>query len=187
MALTPSRMVELGSPAPAFSLPATDGQTLSLDDFSAARVLVVAFICNHCPYVKHLKPGLVEFVHHYRDQPVAFVAINSNDATSYPEDGFEAMVRDAEAHGYNFPYLYDESQAAARAYGAECTPDFFLYGPERELLYRGQFDESRPNNGSMVTGRDLRAAVDAVLAGRRVREPQIASIGCNIKWREAAA
>lgn len=183
MAATPSTMVPLGTPAPDFDLPDTDGKVVSRDDFRDSPGLLVAFICNHCPYVKHLRDAFAAFAVEYGERGLDVVAINSNDAVAYPDDSPENMRREAEAAGYTFPYLFDATQAVARTYGAACTPDFFVYDRELKLVYRGQFDDSRPGNGLPVTGADLRAACDAVLAGKPVPEPQKASIGCNIKWK----
>ena len=183
MALTPSTMLPLGTVAPDFRLPATDGHPVSLGDFEDVRALVVAFICNHCPYVKHIRAGLAQFGRDMQNKNIAIVAINSNDASAYPADSPAKMAEEVRDAGYSFPYLYDESQAIAKAYRAACTPDLFLFDAERRLVYRGQFDASRPGNGLPVTGADLRAAVDAVLAGKPVSEKQMPSIGCNIKWR----
>ncbi len=183
MVATPSTMAPLGMKAPDFTLPDTDGRMVSLSDFEGAPALLVAFICNHCPYVKHIRQGFADFAREYQDRGLAVVAINSNDAERYPDDSPEAMAREKEEAGYTFPYLFDETQEVARAYRAACTPDFFLFDGERRLVYRGQFDDSRPGNDVPVTGRDLRAAVDAVLEGRPVPEEQRASIGCNIKWK----
>jgi len=188
MAVTPSAMVELGTPAPDFRLPepGTD-RTWTLADFAEADVLVVAFICNHCPFVVHLRDALAEFARDYADKGadkgVAVVAINSNDVTTHPDDAPEKMVDFARAAGFTFPYLFDETQETARAYDARCTPDFFVYDEQRRLVYRGQFDETRPNQGT-PDGSDLRAAVDAVLAGAKPPAEQIPSQGCNIKWKE---
>ena len=176
-------MPELGIPAPDFSLPDPAGRIYTLADFADCDALVVQFLCNHCPYVRHIKQGISDFARDYRDRPLGVVAINSN-AGAHAGDSPEAMLDDIETFSYRFPYLVDESQEVARAYQAACTPDFFVYDRERRLVYRGQFDESRPGNGAAVTGRDLRHAVDAVLAGRTVPEPQIPSIGCNIKWKD---
>ena len=182
MALTQSRPISLDTPAPDFSLPDTvSGKTVGLNDFAGKPGLLVMFICNHCPFVKHVADGLAAFA---RDYPgLAVVAISSNDVSNYPADHPDRMKEEAQARGYVFPYLYDESQAVARAYGAACTPDFFLFDIGQKLVYHGQFDDSRPGNGIPVTGRDLRAAADAVLAGRRPPAVQTPSIGCNIKWR----
>jgi peroxiredoxin len=184
MALTPSTMLPLGTSAPALSLPdTTTGKTVSIGDFRNAPALLVMFICNHCPYVKHVRPGIAQLAKDYQAKGVAVVGISANDAQSYPDDSPEKMAAEAKDAGYTFPYLYDESQAAARAYQAACTPDFFLFDREKRLVYRGQLDDSRPGNGIPVTGRDLRAALDAVLAGSAVPKDQKASIGCNIKWK----
>ena len=172
-------MVSLGTPAPAFSLPEPKtGRRVSLDDFRGRPALLVMFICNHCPYVKHVRAELVKLG---RDYPGAIVAISANDATAYPDDAPDKIA--AEAADYAFPYLHDATQEVARAYQAACTPDFFLYGPDRRLAYRGQLDDSRPGNGAPVTGNDLRAALEAVLAGRDAPPGQKPSLGCNIKWR----
>jgi peroxiredoxin len=183
MARTPSTMLPLGTQAPSFSLPNVDGRTVSLDDFKGAPALLVAFICNHCPFVKHVATGLAELGREYQARGVAVVAINSNDAGSYPADSPEQMVHEAESRGYTFPYLYDEDQSVAKAYRAACTPDFYVFDRERKLVYRGQLDSSRPDSGIPVTGKDLRAALDAVLAGKPVLADQKPSIGCNIKWK----
>ncbi len=187
MAKTPSTMAPLGSPAPVFRLPDPGGKQFSFDDFAAAPGLLVMFICNHCPYVKHVRSGLAAFARDYRAQGLAIVGINSNDIANYPDDSPAKMKEEIAAAGYTFPYLYDETQEAAKAYGAACTPDFFLYDRSRKLVYRGQFDDSRPGNGIPVTGKDLRAACDAVLAGKPVPAEQRPSIGCNIKWKAGNA
>jgi peroxiredoxin len=183
MAETPSTMVPLGTLAPDFKLPDTNGRLLGRDDFKAAPGLVVMFICNHCPFVQHVRDGLAQFGRDYQRRGLAIVAINSNDAASYPDDSPAKMKEEVQRAGYVFPYLYDETQQVAKAYRAACTPDFFLYDGARALAYRGQFDSSRPGNDKPVTGADLRAAADAVLAGKAVPSEQKASIGCNIKWR----
>lgn len=183
MALTESSMLPLGTPAPDFALPDTDGTIVRLADFSGQPALLVVFMCNHCPFVKHLRKGLAEFAREYTEKGLGMVGISANDASSYPQDGPEEMVREKEEAGYVFPYLYDETQNIARAYAAACTPDFFLFDRKRRLVYRGQFDDSRPGNDHPVTGADLRAAVDAVLAGQPVPDSQKPSIGCNIKWK----
>jgi len=193
MALTPSTMPELGIPAPAFSLPDIDGRTVSLDDFRAEPALLVAFWCNHCPYVRHIREGFTTFARDYQPQGLGIVAINANDATTHPDDGPEFMQVEADRHGFTFAYLYDESQQVAQSYEAACTPDFFLYdglrnngqrnNGQRKLVYRGQFDAARPGNDAPVTGQDLRRAVDALLAGQPVPEDQLPGIGCNIKWK----
>jgi peroxiredoxin len=180
---TASTMLPLGTKAPAFSLANIDGKTVSLSDFSGKKGLLVMFICNHCPFVKHLRPDLAKFGREYQEQGLAIVAISSNDAKAYPDDSPERMREEAKSAGYTFPYLFDESQEVARAYTAACTPDFFLFDADRKLVYRGQFDDSRPDSGIPVTGKDLRAACDAVLAGKAVPERQKPSIGCNIKWK----
>jgi peroxiredoxin len=187
MAETPSTMAPLGMPAPDFHLPDTNGKLVSLSDFAKAPALLVVFMCNHCPFVKHIRAGLAQFARDYQPRGLAMVGINSNDVANYPEDSPAKMAEEVEAAGYIFPYLYDEAQTVAKAYRAACTPDFFLYDRGRRLVYRGQFDDSRPSNGRPATGADLRAAVDAVLAGRPVSAEQKVSIGCNIKWKRGAA
>lgn len=183
MARTLSTMLELGTTAPAFRLPDTKGRLVSLDDFHDARALLVIFMCNHCPYVKHVREAIAALARDYQVKGLAVVGISSNDATKYPDDGPRQMAEEAVAAGYVFPYLYDESQAVAKAYRAACTPDFFLFDGERRLVYRGQFDDSRPGNNVEVTGRDLRTAIDAVLAHKPVNADQKPSLGCNIKWK----
>lgn len=183
MARTPSTMLPLGTQAPRFSLPNVDGRTVSLDDFTGSPALLVAFICNHCPFVKHVAPALAELGREYQARGAAVVAINSNDAGSFPADSPEQMVHEAENRGYSFPYLYDEDQSVAKAYRAACTPDFYVFDADRKLVYRGQMDSSRPDSGIPVTGKDLRAALDAALAGKPVLADQKPSIGCNIKWK----
>ncbi len=182
MAVT-STMLELGTRAPDFALPDTDGRTVALADFAQAPALLVMFICNHCPFVKHVRGALAELGREYAARGVGIVGIMSNDVTRQPADSPEMMRREREAAGWTFPYLYDETQEAARAYRAACTPDFFLFDGGRRLVYRGQLDDSRPSNGRPVTGRDLRAALDAVLEGRPVAGEQAPSIGCSIKWK----
>jgi len=182
MARTPSTMLPLGTEAPDFSLVNVDGRTVSLTDFDGAPALLVVFMCNHCPFVKHLADALAQFAAEFMPKGLAMVGISSNDAASHPADSPEQMVREAEERGYQFPYLYDDTQGVAKAYHAACTPDFFLFDRDRRLVYRGQFDSSRPDSGIPVTGEDLRAAVDAVLAGKKPGEDQRPSIGCNIKW-----
>jgi thiol-disulfide isomerase/thioredoxin len=159
------------------------GKTLTLSDFSGKKALLVMFLCNHCPFVKHIQAGLTALGRDYEGKDVAIVAISSNDAAKYPDDAPDKLAEAARAYDYRFPYLYDESQAVAKAYRAACTPDFFLYDAQRKLVYRGQLDASRPQSGIPVTGDDLRAALDAVLADRPVPAEQRPSIGCNIKWR----
>lgn len=183
MALTESSMLPLGTPAPDFALPDTDGTIVRLSDFAGQPALLVVFMCNHCPFVKHLREGLAAFAREYTGKGLGMVGISANDVSSYPQDGPEEMAREKEEAGYVFPYLYDETQNIARAYAAACTPDFFLFDQQRRLVYRGQFDDSRPGNDRPVTGADLRAAVDAVLAGQPVTDNQKPSIGCNIKWK----
>jgi peroxiredoxin len=182
MAMTPSTMLALGTPAPAFTLPDTNGKIVSLADFRGKPVLVM-FICNHCPFVKHVAPQLAQLGRDYQNRGLGIVAISSNDVANYPDDSPAKMKDQAGRTGYTFPYLYDETQAVAKAYRAACTPDFYLFDTEHRLVYRGQFDDSRPGNALPVTGKDLRAAVDAVLSGKEVLKDQKPSIGCNIKWK----
>lgn len=185
MAAVNSTMLELGTKAPKFSLTDTvTGNKVELKDFRGNKALLVIFICNHCPYVKNIKEGLVKYATDYLPKGVGIVAISSNDVEIYPDDSPEKMKEDAEKFGYPFPYLYDEDQEAAKAYMAACTPDFFLFDEKHELKYRGQFDSSRPGNDEPVTGKDLREATDKVLKGEPVPEKQIPSIGCNIKWKK---
>ena len=176
-------MLPLGTAAPDFRLPDTNGKVVSLADFTSAPALLVLFICNHCPYVKHIRSALADLGREYQKRGAAIVAVSSNDVENYPQDSPEKMKQEAAAAGYVFPYLYDESQSIARAFHAACTPDIFLFDKDRRLAYRGQFDDSRPGNGRPVTGRDVRAALDAVLKGQSAPEPQIPSVGCNIKWK----
>ena len=183
MAVTASTMLELGTTAPDFRLPDTRGNVVSIDDFKEAPALLVIFMCNHCPFVKHVLSGLVELVEEYQKKGVAVVGINSNDVASFPEDSPEMMAKKAEETGFTFPYLYDQTQQVAKAYRAACTPDFFLFDRARKLVYRGQMDDSRPGNGIPVTGKDLRGAMDAVLAGKKIPAKQRPSMGCNIKWK----
>lgn len=180
---TSSMTLPLGTEAPTFRLPDPDGKWVSSDDLKSAPALLVAFICNHCPYVKHIRSQFAEFAKEYQARGAAVVAINSNDAESYPDDGPAQMAQEIKHAGYSFPYLYDQTQDVAKAYRAACTPDFFLFDRDRRLVYRGQFDDSRPSNGRPVTGTDLRAALDAVLAGRPVSPDQKPSVGCSIKWK----
>jgi peroxiredoxin len=184
MVLTPSTMMPLGTSAPSFELPDTvSGRTIRLEDLSAKKVLVVVFSCNHCPYVKHIQDGLVRFGRDYAAKDAAVVAISANDPRTNPDDAPEKLGSEAKRLGYAFPVLFDESQQVAKAYRAACTPDFFVFDAHRKLVYRGQFDSARPGTEVPVTGADLRAAVDAVLAGKPVSSQQKASLGCNIKWR----
>ena len=182
MAAIESQMLALGTQAPPFSLPGTDGERVSLCD-ADARAHLVAFICNHCPYVKHIADELAAIGRDYVAKGVAVYAISSNDVAAYPADAVEKMAEQKAKRGYEFPYLYDESQEIARAYRAACTPDFYLFGADKRLAYRGQMDASRPGNDVPVTGRDLRAALDAVLAGGEVSPDQKPSMGCGIKWK----
>ena len=182
MTATPSTMLPLGTKLPAFRLPTATGETVSSDAY-ASRPLLVAFICHHCPFVRHIRHEFARFTTEYQARGLAIVAINSNDSIAFPEDGPEGMTQEAQAAGYTFPYLFDETQEVAKAYRAACTPDFYVFDRQRKLAYRGQMDASRPNSGVPVTGEDLRAALDLVLAGRPVPADQRPSIGCNIKWR----
>jgi peroxiredoxin len=183
MASVTSTMLPLGTKAPAFNLPDAQGKTVSISDFEDAPALLVVFMCNHCPYVKHIRESFVQLVKEYQAKGLAVVGINANDVEAYPDDSPENMARDAETYGYTFPYLYDQTQDVARTYRAACTPDFFLFDRERRLVYRGQMDSSRPGNGKALTGEDLRAALDAVLAGGQISLQQKPSMGCNIKWK----
>jgi peroxiredoxin len=179
-----STMTDLGTRLPSFALPnVTTGRTVSDADVGGTAALLVMFICRHCPYVAHVREEVARLAVDYADADVAIVAISSNDPQTYPEDAPESLAEEARLAGYRFPYLFDESQEVAKAFGAACTPDFFLYDSERELVYRGQFDDSRPRNGIPVTGTDLRAAIEAVLEGRVVSPDQRPSVGCSIKWR----
>ncbi|UCF40006.1 MAG: thioredoxin family protein [Gemmatimonadota bacterium] len=184
MVATPSTMLELGTPIPDFALPnVVDGRKVTPRDFEGKRALLVMFICNHCPYVKHVKDELTRLGRDYRSRDVGIVAINSNDVAKYPDDGPEQMKALALSEGWWFPFLLDEAQSVARAFKAACTPDFFLFDGEGRLAYRGQLDASRPRNDVPVTGADLRAALDAVLGGEPVPAEQVPSLGCNIKWK----
>ena len=176
-------MVPIGTPAPDFKLPDPDGREWSLQDFPNAQGLLVVFLCNHCPFVKHLRYELADFAREYEGRGLAIVGINSNDSQAQPDDSPDKMREEVASVGYTFPYLVDESQEVAKAYGAACTPDFFLYDRVHTLVYRGQFDDSRPSTDTPVTGGDLRAAADALLEGGSVPETQVPSIGCNIKWK----
>ena len=185
MALTPSTMLALGTRAPDFELPdVVSGRRVSLRTFAGKRALLVMFICRHCPYVQHVQAELSRLGRDYADQDVGIVAISANDAAGYPDDAPDKLKAMAEGLGFLFPLCYDESQETAKAYTASCTPDFFLFDASRALVYRGQLDEARPGNNKPVTGKDLRAAIDAVLAGTPVRPDQRPSIGCNIKWKK---
>ena len=183
MVQTLSTMLLLGTSAPQFSLPDPDGKIVSLSDFDGAPALVVVFMCNHCPFVKHVAPGLADLAREYQDKGVAVVGVNPNDIANYPDDSPQKMAEASKEYGYTFPYLLDESQAVAKAYRAACTPDFFVFDGDRQLVYRGQMDDSRPSLDLPVTGADLRAALDAVLDGRSVAAEQKPSVGCNIKWK----
>lgn len=183
MVETQSTMLPLGTKAPYFRLPDPRGRLVSSDDFKSAPALLVVFMCNHCPYVKHIQARFAELAKEYQSRGVAVFGISSNDVESYPDDSPEKMAEEIQRAGYTFPYLYDESQDVAKAYHAACTPDFFLFDRDRRLVYRGQFDDSRPRNNRPVTGADLRAALDAVLQERPVATDQRPSMGCNIKWK----
>ncbi|MEE9138634.1 MAG: thioredoxin family protein [candidate division NC10 bacterium] len=183
MAISSTMELPIGAKAPDFSLPNIDGKIISLKDFADAPTLLVMFICNHCPYVQHLREHLAQLVKEYQAEGVAVVGINSNDVERYPDDAPDKMAEVAKRYGFTFPYLLDESQEVAKAYRAACTPDFFLFDKERKLIYRGQYDDSRPNNNIPVTGKDLRTALDAALADRPVPQDQVPSLGCGIKWK----
>ncbi len=183
MVATASTMMPLGTMAPDFSLPDTNGKTVSLADFKDASALLVVFMCNHCPFVKHIRLGLADLARNYQGRGVAIVGINANDIANYPDDSPQKMAEEVAAAGYTFPYLFDETQAVAKAYQAACTPDFFVFDGVQRLVYRGQMDDSRPDSGIPVTGKDLREALDAVLAGQPAPENQKPSMGCNIKWK----
>jgi peroxiredoxin len=184
MAATESTMLELGTAAPEFQLPdVVSGNTISLGTFAGKKALLVMFICRHCPYVVHVRDELARLGKDYGGKSVGIVAISSNDARSYPDDTPPRLKQMAEELGFSFPYCYDESQETAKAYSAACTPDFYIFDENRKLVYRGQLDDSRPGNGKPVAGRDLRAAIDAVLAGQPVSTDQRPSLGCNIKWK----
>tara|TARA_Y100000114_G_scaffold157317_1_gene189671 strand:- start:15153 stop:15686 length:534 start_codon:yes stop_codon:yes gene_type:complete len=177
-------MLPLGTPAPDFKLPDTiSGKSLSLAELKSDKATVIMFICNHCPFVKHVDEGIVSLAKDYQTKGVSFIAISSNDVENYPQDSPELMKEEAEKVGYTFPYLYDETQEVAKAYDAACTPDFYVFDADLKCAYRGQLDDSRPGNGKPVTGKDLRAALDEILEGKPVSAPQIPSLGCNIKWK----
>ena len=186
MVKTASTMLSLGTAAPEFSLPNVDGSTVNLSDLPSGQPLLVIFMCNHCPFVVHLRSELAAFANEYQEKGLSIVGISSNDVATHPDDGPEKMAEEAKAAGYTFPYLYDATQDVAKAYRAACTPDFFLFDKDWALAYRGQFDDSRPDSGIPVTGADLRSACDAVLAGESVSPEQKPSIGCNIKWKEGS-
>ena len=192
MALTPSSMLPLGTTAPDFALPSTGGQVVKLSNRTGSRGTVVLFICNHCPYVIHIADSLAQVAAEYMEKGIGFVAINSNDTSAYPDDNMENMIREKQRRGYPFPYLLDETQDVAKAYDAACTPDIYLFDADLRLVYRGQFDDSRPNrissgnydsSDNSPTGADLKAAMDALLAGESVPGDQKPSVGCNIKWK----
>ena len=191
MVSTASTMQALGTKAPQFTLrntnPTGGGKLISLSDYASQKALLVAFICNHCPYVIHIRDAFTQFASEFGPRGLAIIAINSNDAENYPDDGPEKMTEAAALYWFSFPYLYDERQSVAKAFQAACTPDFFLFNDNRELVYRGQFDASRPKNTEPVTGGDLRQAVEATLAGTACEAQQIASMGCNIKWKAGEA
>jgi peroxiredoxin len=183
MVMTASTMLELGTTAPDFSLPDTQGRTVSLHDFDDAKALLVVFMCNHCPFVKHVLDRFLKLAKEYQHKGVAVVGISSNDVDAFPDDRPEKMAELARQKGFTFPYLYDGTQEVAKSYRAACTPDFFLFDQDRKLVYRGQMDDSRPSTNVPVTGADLRMALDSVLQGRPVPEEQRPSMGCNIKWK----
>lgn len=183
MAATLSIMLDLGTQAPNFSLPNVLGGTVSLQSYRGAKGVLVMFICNHCPFVKHLNEGLVEYANDYKNKGIECIAISSNDIDNYPQDAPNLMAKTAKDQGYPFPYLFDEDQQVAKAYKAACTPDFFLFDENLKLYYRGQFDESRPGNNKPISGRDLRTATDMMLEGENDYESQLPSLGCNIKWK----
>jgi peroxiredoxin len=189
MVLTPSTMLPLGTSVPGFTLPDLNGAMVSPDDFRAAPALLIAFICHHCPFVTHIRHGFARFAAECQPRGLAVIAINSNDVDAFPEDGPDGMRQEATAAGYTFPYLFDETQDVAKAFRAACTPDLYLFDQDRKLVYRGRFDDSRPrtNPPMPVTGRDIRAAVDAVMSGRPVSSDQRGSVGCNIKWKPGNA
>jgi peroxiredoxin len=179
-----SQILPLGTEAPEFALPdVVSGETVKLIDVDEAKALLVMFICRHCPYVRHVRPEIARLGHDYDGSDLSIIAISANDPGEYPEDAPESLAEEAREAGYTFHYLFDETQEVAKAYRAACTPDFFLFDGDRTLVYRGQLDDSRPGNDVPVTGKDLRAAIDAVLAGRPVAQDQRPSVGCSIKWR----
>jgi peroxiredoxin len=184
MARTPSNMLALGTKAPDFTLTDTvSGDVLKLEDLKGTNGTMIMFICNHCPFVIHINPEIVKIANHYAQQGIGFIAISSNDAENYPQDGPKFMASHAKENHYPFPYLYDATQDVANAYDAACTPDFYVFNQDSELVYRGQLDDSRPGNGVPVTGHDLRQALDCLVSGNEHTEAQKPSIGCNIKWK----
>lgn len=188
MARTPSQMIDLGTEAPNFSLPdVVSGNHVSLDNYPDAKGFMIAFICNHCPFVQLIRHEFARYGREYSEKGIAVIAINSNDIQAHPEDGPDAMRDDARRFGYKFPYCLDEDQSVAKTYQAACTPDLYLFDANRKLVYRGQFDGARPGNDTPVTGADLRAATDALLAGQAIPADQKASLGCNIKWKPGNA
>ena len=186
MVRTASTMLPLGTQAPDFSLPNIDGKQVSLSDFRGKKALVIIFMCNHCPYVKHVAPELTRVSNEYMSKGIGFVGINSNDVVAHPDDSPEMMKIEAAKQGYKFPFLHDATQSVAIAYNAACTPDIFVFDSALRLVYRGQIDDSRPKTDKPLTGKDLRSALDSLLVGRPVSSEQRPSIGCNIKWREGA-
>ena len=184
MALTLSTMTSIGSPLPSFSLKDTEGNTISSDDFSSEKLILIMFICNHCPYVKHIRPELTRIGADFHKNGIGVIAINSNDWGTHPEDSPEMMIVEKQEHNYNFPYLIDETQSVATEFQAACTPDFFLYDQDRKLCYRGRLDDSSPGNNTPLTGVELRQAIELSLKDQQVPvNMQKPSIGCNIKWR----
>ena len=184
MSLTASEMLPLGTLAPDFNLPDTEGKMVSINDFKEAKAFLVIFMCNHCPFVKHILSQMINLIKDYQNKSVAVVGINSNDVVNYQDDSPALMAELVKKAGFTFPYLYDETQEVAKAYRAACTPDFFLFDSDKTLVYRGQMDDSRPGNGIPVTGIDLTAAIDAVIEGKPVSQEQKPSMGCNIKWKQ---
>ena len=176
-------MLPLGTKAPHFRLSDPDGNEVSLDDFLNAKGYLIAFICNHCPYVKHIRKGLAEITQAFISKGIAVIGINSNDVEKYPDDSPQKMKIEAATYQYKFPYLFDETQETAKAYKAACTPDFFLFNADKKLVYRGQLDDSRPGNEIPVTGKDLKAAVESMLLEKPISDQQKPSLGCNIKWK----
>jgi len=184
MVLTPTTPIPLGFKAPDFTLPEPiSGKDVSLHELASEKGTVIMFICNHCPYVKHVIKGIVELTNDYIPKGISFIAINSNDAENYPDDSPEKMKEEAARLGFQFPYLYDESQDVAKAYSAACTPDFNIFDGDLKCVYRGQLDDSRPGNNIPVSGKDIRQALDKLLAGKKISEDQVPSVGCNIKWK----